>query len=484
MKFSDYFEIIRNNYTKKDNKDNICILLFNSIIKPLDLRNEKGDPLIYSSGRLSEYITGKKTIPDILRDNVYEQAVTESITDYFEKEVIPKLVPNKDDICHQIMQLVEYDPALSGNTKGNLRMIANPKTLAAFLAQTFAYAIRGDNTVITSSYMKSEDSSPSSFLHLVGIHNDVIDGDRFFIESFQPVLDETIEESLDKIDDLLNQISEIHLDTHRPTIMNGWLASAQNKPVEIEDSTREIIKEVAKKRGFAIPEDFFNLGDLSRNPFKDLYIITGGSNIEGSDDARKKYRLINTLYDSLNETVKHIHIEDEFKNTNCVKLAVMNSGGSADQDISITLSVPYGAVKKPADLMTIDQIILDDLLSEHDACKVFGIKRSAQYLDYNSSIVQGKSVHPSLPIRNISPFGTSQRTEDELIEDYSAVFDYYYDQCGDNMLITLDYDEIMHNTAVAFPTVLLLNKEFKLIKYTIRSRNMSEVYSGSITLAD
>ena len=484
MKFEDYFKVLKSNYAKKDNQDNICRALFDSVIIPLNLENDNGGLLDYTPGRLSEFINGKKPLPEKIRDNLYEEDVSSSIVSHFENEIVPKLLPDKNDLCHQIMLLVNADQSISAINKGTLRMLARPETVAAFLAETFRYAARGDSAVVATGSAKGEDSAPRSDLHLVGINNGDIGHDYFAIDTFSPIIGNSADERYHEIDSLFQKITDIHLPEHRPIATSGWLSITQNEPVIISDDEKDVLKQVAERRHIDIPEDFFNLGDLSRNPLKTINIISGGSNVEGSENARKKYRYFGKLLNVIDDALTRFHIESIFKDYRCIRLAVKNSGNCADQNVYVTLKVPKGAVKKPSELMSVDHQTLDDLLSDYDAYEFFGIKRSHNYLDYDSSVSKEISLSGYRPISNLPFSGSSRRTAEELEEDYSAIFDYYFDQDGDSMLITLEYDEIMHNTTVAFPTVLLLNNDFNTINYTIRSRNMPEVYSGSITLAD
>lgn len=71
----------------------------------------------------------------------------------------------------------------------------------------------------------------------------------------------------------------------------------------------------------------------------------------------------------------------------------------------------------------------------------------------------------------------------EIEDELQTVFnDYQFFTSSDSIIIKTEFDEIMHNTIVAFPTVLLLNHDIESIEYSIRSRNMEDVFNGSLTL--
>ena len=479
--FGDYVRVLKKHFSKSITNEELCRILFDSIINPLDLKSIKSnEPVDYSKGRFSEIISGKRPVPAQIRDSVYEPLVVQSINEYFEQNIVSELVPNRNDLCYQMMELINSDPSLSPATKANLQMLASPTTTASFLAQTFGYALRENNASITEA-SSTDVAQSTSTLHLAGLIEETVSTDSFLVKSFSPRGSFDPFEKNKRIIDLFAQISSIHLGKRRTISYNGWLAAASCEPVEISDDRVDHLKRFAKMYGLSISDDFFNLGDLVRNPLKTAIVaISGGSDLEGSNDALKKYQLINRLIDEVSDFVKWTNIESQLSKLNCIELAVQNSGTMPDQDIEILLEFDLDTVIQPRDMSSLDKTILDSILNDYDASSVFGIPATTAFRAYDSSITKSHVV--PLQINPLPLSFTCERKDsaERIEEELANVFCYQFFEENGHLYISLKYDEIMHKTSVAFPTVLLLKEDANItkIKYTIRSRQMAEVYRG------
>ena len=58
----------------------------------------------------------------------------------------------------------------------------------------------------------------------------------------------------------------------------------------------------------------------------------GQYNLRGTETEKRKYELIQSLYDSIIEFSKQSRIEDTFSNIKCLKLAIENDGTAVDED--------------------------------------------------------------------------------------------------------------------------------------------------------
>ena len=481
MRFSDYFEVIKKNFAKSISNDELCLLLFDSVINPLELTNSKGDIVNYGKQRLYEFARGEKPVPGRIRDNVYEPEVVSSIVDYFDQNIVSELVPNREDICYQIMRLVEEDETISPVVKANLQMIAKPDTVALLLAQTFGYAIRADLGIsIGSDDHKNSVRKPA--LYLMGIDGTSLAPDTFFVEQFKPLSDEFIKESITRIENIYKNISNIHLAEQSFNPYNGkrWLTTINCEPVVISTEKQTHIINTANDLGLELSNDFFNLGDLRRNPMKSMAVFTGGSDLEGSQEARSKYSLINKLDNELNNISKWLPIKVSFSSLYCIKLALINIGNTPDEDIVITLEADDGNIILPTDLLKFDRVMLDDLLDDFNIYDFFGIQASKSWFEYSDSRDYSKrpnrKLSPYIPLRN-----NELRPIEVIKEEFENVFDYQFIKEDDKIYVSLKCDRIMHNTAIAFPTVLFVSEDIKELKYTIRSRNMEYYYTEIIT---
>lgn len=296
MKFRDYFDVIKGNLAKGIANDDLCRLLFGCVIDPLDLRSTSGEPLYYSKGFLSDLLNSKKKMPKQIKENIYEQKVSDTIADYFEQYIVSELVPQHEDICYQIMQLVDADDSIAPESKADLRMLAKTETIAVLLAQVFRYAIR-DNIVINRyPTEENKEKQNSSALKIVGIKGSSIDEDFCYIESFVPSGVKLREQYYKEIDLLYEKISQVHLRRHDSSNIMLFGINLSKERVVCSEEQIETLNIVAEKMGRELPDDFYDLGDLTRNPFKSTSVLLGGNNLEGSDEAQIKYHCINELY--------------------------------------------------------------------------------------------------------------------------------------------------------------------------------------------
>lgn len=134
MFFSDYVSTLKKHFKKSISNDELCGILFDAIIIPLDLKNQNGSDFIIDKADISRIMNGKKKIPKALQDHIYDKIVLDELEKYFEKNIIEKLVPEISDLCHQLMQLIEKDENLSPAHKATLRLLVNHKSTSLFLA--------------------------------------------------------------------------------------------------------------------------------------------------------------------------------------------------------------------------------------------------------------------------------------------------------------------------------------------------------------
>ena len=487
MNFGEYIKILKGHFSKQISNDSLCRLLFDSIIEPLELTDPKsGELLDYSKGRISEIINGKKPIPASIRDNVYEPKVTDGLIEYFDQNIVLELAPDISDLCHQLMQVVEADPSLSLETKSNLRMLATPNTIGHFLAQTFIYVVRENSTSVMPTPQKPQTDSTS--LHLAGIINGTVQEGSFSIDRFSPIPPFDMDGKIDKITDLFNEISDIHLQGKSPAAYRGWITAYSQEPVTIADTWKKNLKGFANLFDIRIADDFFELGDLARDPMKrTISVLNGGSDLTGSDEAIKKYDLIETLKDELSDFVKWSNIENLLSEMVCIRLAVENTGYAPDQDVEVIMAFDEKAILLPIDMLKLDNRLLNDMLNDYDTFSIFGIPATTQYHDFDYSVVK-RTI--SATASTLRPFSFSQRggerTESELEEAFSEVFCYKYFEENGHLYVTVNIDEVMHKTVIAFPSVILLNRDVIVdkIPYTIRSRQMGEVYTGILEISE
>lgn len=485
MLFKDYYKILKSFLAEGVSNEDFCMLLFNSVIGPMDLKTKDGEIVYYNKSRISGIVNGKVPVPAAIRDNVYNIKVQKTIVDYFKRNIVSRLSPNIEDLCFQLISLIEDDDKISPSSKELLKSVANPSYIEVFLAHTFSYAVRGD-IALPYSTNKSGEGVKKPDINILGIVDDTLKTDEFSIETFKPNSEVKMEDRIEKIKHLYQEISNIHVEQVMSvfSFAKGWSSVLDEEMVKISEDRQKELSGIASTLKVDIPEDFFELGSLHRNPIKRLNaVINGGDDLEGSEQAKHKYRLFNHLENELSEFAEMIPIYDVFSKYSGIKLAVNNCGNTPDEDIVIRLDLEADCVLLPKDFLDNKKETVEDLLNDIDLDFFFHIKESKDYLAYEDSIIKAK--HPLTMNNHYQPFSgkrhwSKEDAEKELKD--SIGYDYIID--GNNVLITIKFDEIMHNTTVAFPTMIFVKKNIEKIKYTIRSRKMGEIYTGIIHNTD
>lgn len=250
-------------------------------------------------------------------------------------------------------------------------------------------------------------------------------------------------------------------------------------PVTISEKQKEFLTKFADKLELSLPDDFFDLGNLSKDATQSS-ISFNGLVLKGSSDEKKKYQLIESLHTTIIEAFKWKRIEDNFSGINCVKLAIENKGTAIDEDVEVTLLLEKGSLLYLEDYPQLSNNEKSYLLYDCDMKDLFHIHGTAQYMEYRAS-----TRNRALSLRHIpssSLFGPKDYSDDyeNKLKDIFC-YDIYNDggQCD---ILRLRFDYIKHHTTIAFPTPIFIKNAPKTISYQITSQNMAEVESGTIEI--
>ena len=187
MIFADFVNTLKKHFKRAISNEELCGILFDAIIEPTDLKNRKGELMTIEKGEISRIMNQKKSMPSALRDHVYDNAVLDGIGEYFQTQIVEELVPDRSDLCHQLMRLIDEDNDISRDHKATLRVLANPNTVAVFLAEAFIYVIRQDNklTVNRDEPVPEGYVFPPNYTHRLSeytLHIEQLDKDNITID--------------------------------------------------------------------------------------------------------------------------------------------------------------------------------------------------------------------------------------------------------------------------------------------------------------
>lgn len=326
---------------------------------------------------------------------------------------------------------------------------------------------------LSDKRVKDIASERCSDLKLLGIDENGKLSEDVSIYQFRPNTNITMEEYMDSIRAIYQEIAGIKVG-RRTSIPAGLFLY---QPADINEEEKEFITSMAKILELELPEDFFDLGNLSKNPLSSDFLT--GPRLEGSADEIRKYEKIQELQETISDALKWARVEEAFSDKRCIKLAIQNCGKAIDEDVEITVEIPQKSLLTLGEFPQFSNKTMGYLLNECAMDVLFGISSTAEYLEYSESQ------------KNSSPYyRSSSHGLPGIIPDYSGdfkaelddIFCYSIYPSGDNYILKLKVDYIKHNTSVAFPSVLFLTDEITGIPYKITSKSNPDIVEGTLKI--
>lgn len=464
MFFSDYVSTLKKHFKKSISNAELCGILFDAIIIPLDLKNQNGRDFIIDKADISRIMNGKKKIPNALQDHIYDKIVLAGLEEYFEQNIIKELVSETSDLYHQLMQLIEKNENISPAHKATLRLLANHKSASLFLAETFILAIRQDGTST-----KSADNTATNepILKICGITTSNELSETVEAIRFRPHSEYTLSEYKLCIRKLYEEITNLQIDDEYDLITKNFYSQmgvlyACSMPVTISESDRLSIKVFAEEIRFNLSEDFFNLGNLRQDV---RWQTLNAGKFYGSEHWKLKFDKITLLLKYI-ECYRELQpIDRAFEKVFGIRIAVKNAGKTFDEDVNVRLMIDKDS------LVTSDYFdgsILREIIDRFN--DTFKIQRSKNFFEYDDPVTYISQLY------RIPSFDN----ERNFVEEWNELFPYFVSFDNSHIMLEVGFSQILQNTAIAFPAVILLRKYVPEIKYEIRSKFMSEILSGII----
>lgn len=274
---------------------------------------------------------------------------------------------------------------------------------------------------------------------------------------------------VDNILTMYNEISSINVgkrtsNTYAPSF-------SFNTPLDIEQDEKGLLMNVAKQLKLELVDTFFDLGNLCKNSISSVTLY-GGPSLVGTADEQKKYWLIKKLHDTISKALEWAPIEDAFSNKKCLKIALQNAGRAIDEDIEITLTIPREVLTTLNEFPQFNNDEMGYLLNDCDMGVLFGIKGTAEYIEYSES-------KQNRPYKGRTPYGLPGYVpdySDDFLEELNDVFCYCVYSSEDEYIVKLKVDYIKHNSTVAFPSVLFVKEDILEIPYKITSKYNPDVF--------
>ena len=160
-------------------------------------------------------------------------------------------------------------------------------------------------------------------------------------------------------------------------------------------------------------------------------------------------------------------IDEVFSGIFCIRLALRNIGQTFDESVNVRLILDKDSF---VTIMSFEDQMLQNTFDKFD--DIFAIRRGKHYFAHDTAERSISNMHDSFTV-------TSSM---DLDKRWNELFPYFVSVDDKSVTIETDFDRILHNTAIAFPTVILLRKQLHSIKYEMRSKYISKIISGEIFL--
>ena len=362
------------------------------------------------------------------------------------------------------MQLIEKDENISPAHKATLRLLVNHKSTSLFLAETFILAIRQGGTS-TKSYDNTATNEP--ILKICGITTSNELSETVAAIRFRPHSEYTLSEYELRLRKLYEEITNLQVDDEYEGINKNFYSQmgilyACSTPVTISEPDRTIIKVFAEEIRFGLSDDFFYLGNLRQDVR--WQTLTAGK-FYGSEHWKFKYDKITLLLKYIDCYRELKPIDRAFERVFGIRIALKNSGKTFDEDVNVRLMIDKDS------LVTSDYFdgsILREIIDRFN--DTFKIQRSKNFFEYDDPVTYISQLY------RIPSFDN----ERNFVEEWNELFPYFVSSDNSHIMLDVGFSQILQNTAIAFPTVILLRKYVPKIKYEIRSKFMSEILSGII----
>lgn len=287
-------------------------------------------------------------------------------------------------------------------------------------------------------------------------------------------------DQVEEIKDLLNDIAKIRISSDFKN--NEGLYSVL-KNVEISESTKNCIRDIADALKIELDSNFFDLGNLLENNFTTTAILGGRRELIGDTKAKEKYQKILELEGLISDSISWYSVEKCYGNNIAVKFLLANDGNAFDEDIDIELIIDREIFLAHYLFEVLEKGTLAGLKEYYSLSDIFTIKATDKYMDYESSCKPLAHINPSSQPVGIN-FLNNAGYEEEYFEELDNIFCYDIYDVNDKILLKVHFDYIKQHSTIAFPTPIFLKNlsENKSISYKITSKHYPDVVNGEIEL--
>ena len=262
-------------------------------------------------------------------------------------------------------------------------------------------------------------------------------------------------------------------------LMSGTLSDA-----DIPEQWKITIIEFANINKIEIETQFWNVGNLKKKVSR-LASPFGGTTFEGNEDEKSRYDAIKNLYWEIREYEEYKVFFASIDNQGFVNLVLTNIGNTFDEDIDVKLIIKKGCVLERKDIAVPGINIIEEILKMKFLDYAYEIENSDTIDSYSGYPLQSPNFNYKIP----DPFGRVSVQEEykehkqQYNDDLERIFCYEYFSKDDCDIFTFHISYLKHNTAMAFPSVLVLKEVPESIEYEISSKFVANIVKGKIEIS-
>lgn len=267
-------------------------------------------------------------------------------------------------------------------------------------------------------------------------------------------------------------------------LLKANISTTNISQADFPSEKRDTIIAFAQNNNISISNEFWNVGNLTKSSSVLLPIYRNRTSYTGTDAEKERYNSLENLYWDIKEYDEYYSFFSTIDSINLTELVIANKGTSFDEDIDVKLIFPQNTIMSIDDL-PIPEINIIEHLSELDFVEhIFKIKESAKIDSYAYYPIRQHLYSDMLPSNPLNQPTASEEYEDNKLRHHYAleqVFCYKEFKTKDSDILSFHITYLKHNTAMAFPSVLLFKQIPEYMEYEITSKHIAEIIKGKIT---
>lgn len=260
------------------------------------------------------------------------------------------------------------------------------------------------------------------------------------------------------------------------------LINIEYKEVELNESTIQTIINYCNKNNIILKDDFWNLGNLKKalNSPISLPIYSSSSQLKGSKEEKKKYKLIKELIYMVykyNEYTEYFSTVDSYR---YFSLYLKNTGTTFDEDIDVTIIVPKQHLLKNNEIPIPGITCINDINESNLVHSIFCASPNANIDKYRYYPVRKFNQFPLPLLHNKSISEKYEEEKETYIDDINRIFCYKYYESEGNDIVKFNISYLKQNKSMYFPSILFSKNQLEYIEYEITSKHYPEIIKGKL----